>query len=75
MTDISRIWISKTSKWNNETKTIDYFYKCELQVEGQDGISINLDITDNELNKVYEVISPLLKKALKTNIEALPDEL
>lgn len=75
MADISRIWISKTSKYNEKTKTVDYFYTCDLQVEGENGISINLNITDNELNKIYEVISPVLRKALKTNIEALPYEL
>lgn len=75
MAGISRIWISRTSEWNEKTKTVDYFYKCDLQVEGQNGISVNLNLSDDELNKVYEVISPVLKKALKTNIEALPDEL
>lgn len=75
MADISRIWISKTSEWSDKTKTIDYFYKCDLQVEGENGISVNLNLSDKELNKVYKVISPVLKKALKTNIEAIPDEL
>ena len=75
MADISRIWISKTSKWNEKTKTVDYFYKCDLQVEGQNGISVNLDITDNELNEVYKVISPILKEALKVNLKGLPNEL
>jgi hypothetical protein len=44
MADISRIWISRTSKWNEKTKTVDYFYTCDLQVEGENGISVNLNL-------------------------------
>lgn len=75
MADIRNIWISKTSKWNEKTKSIDYFYKCELVIEGKEGVTVNLDVTDEHLNKVYKVISPVLKKALQANLKGLPDEL
>lgn len=75
MADISRIWISKTSRYNEKTRNLEYFYECDLRVEGEKGVSVKLNLTDEMLTEVYKVIHPALREALMANVEVLPDEL
>lgn len=75
MTDISRIWISKRVRWNGETKTSEDYYNCDITVTGKDGISFDLDISEEDTKKISAIVLPLIKKAIYANIEAIPDEL
>lgn len=75
MTDISRIWISKRTRWNSETKTSEDYYNCDIVVTGEKGISFDLDINEEYTKKICAIVLPLIKKAIHTNIEAIPDEL
>lgn len=75
MADISRIWICKSWRWNSDKKESEDYYQCELTIKGKEGLTFEVEVDEEATKKMSKIVLPLIKKALKANVDDLPDSL
>lgn len=69
---IRRFWVSQHSRYNKETKQIEFYYKTDVSLKHEDSNTVfEMEIPDETRKEIMKLLLPCLKDSM----EGLVDEI
>lgn len=72
---INHLYIMESSRFNDVTHKIEYFYKATINLKSGKEHTVELNLTEDENKEIIKVVAPILEKAFSDIKEEVKREL